>query len=694
MESVKFTEPEGNAQFVAFTPPTRMEGPDGEAITAGSQTYVNFFHGIKVEEIVDGGYNATKGKRQVEQSDVKTVRVTFDPESIGLGHSIAGNIAPDDPALDTLREALEKDLRVNVAIESIRMSRSRSSRESISPLTPIHSLLGATTPGGKGSMDAARENTSKVIAAVNGVTTKDARSDATQWASLSKNKTGNLPPEGFRLLTDKEDWTRVAVAVPLETAKPGTNDSAVSLDVEGLVEEIASRLENRLSTENGQMLRAPRAGQIGERRPFDIRTQRGDVNLGSYVTSKYYYTHAWAFDYLAGILQSKPSDEDTAALARTVLDLAGVVQVNAYGGGYDADVTLNSHTVATRWVEWHIEHVFPFTEDSEEWRKQVADASIAQMQKSGEWAGEALAVKTNSQNQSVSPKDAVAGNPGQGKSTPSKMDRLNAAMEATTKNFDDAEKLRAIYKAAQNEGLLGAPVAYVDKKVVFSDGADLTFGDLLIRRGKRIVETTSQETAPTQPEEAPQEEAPAPVEDSPIEETAPAPAEDAPSVADAPASDESGDEVLGLDAFAEALDAQIAEEEAEATASDEPEEDEASTSAPNDLGARIESIVDQESAAALWAEVRDLDLSVKVTVDGIESTAQEAISALNDKFVAAQEFAEEAQSADDMPALNAIRTKANKAGLLNLMVEDGVSDDPLTLSDALKARRASLKAGE
>ena len=157
MESVKFTEPEGNAQFVAFTPPTRMEGPDGEAITAGSQTYVNFFHGIKVEEIVDGGYNATKGKRQVEQSDVKTVRVTFDPESIGLGHSIAGNIAPDDPALDTLREALEKDLRVNVAIESIRMSRSRSSRESISPLTPIHSLLGATTPGGKGSMDAARE---------------------------------------------------------------------------------------------------------------------------------------------------------------------------------------------------------------------------------------------------------------------------------------------------------------------------------------------------------------------------------------------------------------------------------------------------------------------------------------------------------------------------------------------------------
>ena len=112
------------------------------------------------------------------------------------------------------------------------------------------------------------------------------------------------------------------------------------------------------------------------------------------------------------------------------------------------------------------------------------------------------------------------------------------------------------------------------------------------------------------------------------------------------------------------------------------------------MGARIESIVDQESAAALWAEVRDLDLSVKVTVDGVESSAQEAISALNNKFVAAQEFAEEAQSADDMPALNAIRTKANKAGLLNLMVEDGVSDDPLTLSDALKARRASLKAGE
>src|SRR5699024_12249145 len=51
---MKLTEPtEAQAQLIAWTPPERIEGPDGERITAGAQPIIDYHDAIKVSKIHD-----------------------------------------------------------------------------------------------------------------------------------------------------------------------------------------------------------------------------------------------------------------------------------------------------------------------------------------------------------------------------------------------------------------------------------------------------------------------------------------------------------------------------------------------------------------------------------------------------------------------------------------------------------------
>lgn len=697
MEAVKFTEPTSNAQFVAFTPPTRVEGPDGAAISAGSQTLVQFFRGIKVDKIIDGGYAATKGRgRQVNPDDVKTVRVEFDPESVNLEHAISGNIAPNDPQLQVLRDALDKDEAVNIAIETIRKSKNSDTKTPISPLTPIYALTGASEPGGKGKMDDAKQNVHKVVASVNGVTTVDCRSDATQWHVLQGNKTGTLPPEGFRFYSDKNDWKAYGVIVP-EEAAPAAGNNANNVDframAEYIIEQVGKNAQTTSPAGGNYVRRTPREDQIGEGRPFDVRNARGDVNLGSYVASKYHYTFLWAWKYLNDQLQSPPAEELANRLARTILALASEVQVGAYGSKRKADPSVNSHTLATRWVEWVIEERAPYTFNGEfpvEWRQKVTEEAVRHMRDSGEWV-ESLFAEQNAPVQQSAPTSTPDSDtsPQPQASTPEqapadkRMERLNACIAAVNDKFDDVAGLRAIFHAAKNEGLLGAPVAYENKQVIFKNGSDLQLGDLITRRGKRLMENAAseQKNTPTPNEATTTPDVPAEPEDQ--------------------SSD--GNDVMSPEEFAAAMDASV-EDSGDAESTDTaPSADDFSEDVPEDsgeetnadLGSLIEGITDRATAGAEWNKVRDSDhLGDSVTVNGEQTTVKDAFEALSKKFEEADAFVEEIVGITDPQALTPLRSKAKKAGVLELKVSDGSSDEEDTLDNVIKQTRASLKASQ
>lgn len=661
---MKFTEPEAR-QFVAYTPPQRMEGPDGEAITAGSQTFVSYYKGIKVSDIKVGGYNATKGNKTIDPAEAKTVRVEFDPESVGLAHGIAANIAPDDPAVAVLQHAMDNDEAVNVAIESIRMHKHRETKELISPLTPIHALMGAETPGGKADMGKSGKTTSKVIAAVNGETTSDCRSDATQWAQLSSNRAGNLPPEGFRLLTDKEDWTKIGVIVPTDEYRAAASGqpSGAPVDINALADLIISHLDEKMAIENRRYISAPKSGEIAEGKPFSATTMHNWVNLGSYLNSKFRYNFEWAFDYLKEVTQNVPSDEDVLALVDQVIEIADRAQVLAYGGNVKTDQQATSHTEACRWTQWAISHRFTYTGNmTNEWKKNVCDYVVDKMTAGGVRIAKSVLGRDTveppapkprqSASSPSSPASPVSAPPAAQPSNEEKFKVLNNCLNAVNKNWNNMAELRRIYTHAASlpMGVLKAPVDMNDAgEVVFSKGSGKTLGDVIKDRGLALKNMVEHKDDPSTPVPAPREPEPTPE-----------PEQQAPEPDDTP---------LDGDEFASLLGA---------------------TTDSGDWSTKLAGITTQAEATVLWKNAQ-ASLNESVQFRGETVKLSDAFQTISNEMGTAQEIAEEVANATSIAELNGLRTRAKKESLLDYEVEDGVSDDPLKLSDAILARRDALK---
>lgn len=666
---MKFTEPDQQRQFVAYTPPQRMEGPEGEAITAGVQTFVTYYKGIKVADVLDGGYNATKGRRAVDPADIKTVRVEFDPESVGLSHAIAANIAPGDPAVAVLRNAMENYEAVNVAIESVRMHRNRETKDIISPLTPIHALMGASTPGGKANMTHAGNTTSRVIAAVNGETTVDCRSDATQWASLADgNRAGNLPPEGFRLLTDKEDWTKVAVAVPVESAHAGGQSSAGAVDIEELARLITDHLDEKMAVENRRYISSPKTGEIAEGKPFSATTMHNWVNLGSFLNSKFRYIFEWSYGYLKELHQSPPEDAEVFALADVVLEIADRAQVKSYGGDVKVDQQATSHTEACRWTQWTIANRFQYSPDpSNEWKGNVCDYVVDKMTSGGlriaksvlnrdtlEPPQSAARQQQAAPTQSEAPTESA---PTASSDNNDRMENLRRCLEAVNANWNDVDMLRKVYKHALLLNILKAPVALKGGKVEFDRSSSTELGQIIVERGNALSsvatpekeEVVAQKTVTTNKDNAP-----------------------VPAPASAPTDEPQDDEPLDDDDFASALGA---------------------TTDTGDWGERLDALRSSSAAQTLWNQAQS-SLNESIEFRGGTVKLGDAFKTVSDEMAAAQEIAEEVASADSVADLNSIRIRAKKANLLDHEVEDGVSDEPIKLVDAIIARRGEVNKGK
>lgn len=681
MEHMTFVEPEVNGQiakFVAYTPPTRMEGPDGEAITGSSETYVTYYKGIKVLEIKEGGYKANLGKNKVDPNNITTVRVSFDPESVGYSNPVAANIAPDDPGLDVLRQSFADDLEVNVAIESSRKFKN-SDDELISPLTPIFHLMGAKAPGGKPDMSTAGSNTRKVIAAVNGQTTKDARSDASQWAEIAGNNTGKLPPEGFRVLSDPEDWTKYSVIVPTESVR--NRQGSGEVDINAIIEGVASALEERLNVENRNYVKAPREDEIGEGAPFKILTTKDGVSLGHYISSKYRYNFEWAYTYLTETAQMDASEDQVWALVDTLMQIADVSQVEAYGGGVKPNRELASHTEAARWVQWAIAHHFPYSENVDnEWKRSVCNYVVDKLrnigervahqvvgrqsylpQKQGLHVSPASPRQNNAENNKQatsnqsSDKDESAqrqNNDNQGEQSIDPV-RLEKAVDFLNANWNDLTKLRVGYKQARKEGMSEVRVNASAEGLTLDDNGSLTLQEAITEQGKYLGRKSS--SAPTQETNTSEPS------NKPVNDPTPDPVAD----------NSDPNEPLDENEFANLLGA----------------------SSTEDWASSLAKVKNAGDASSLWNSAQS-SLNTEVEFDGETLSLSDAFGALSAKLEAAQEIAEEVQGASDIQELSALRGRGKKEGLLDYEVEDGVSDESQKLSDIILNKHEEIKSNK
>jgi len=668
---MKFTEPtEAQAKFIAWTPPERIEGPDGEPITAGSQTIIDYYKGIKVSKIQEGGW---KNRNNSSSTPPKTVRVEFDPSSIGLEFDIAANIAPQDKALDVLRQAQESGETVNIAIETFRKPKNSENGEYISPLTPISALNGAKTPGGKADMSVAKETMTRVIAAVNGETTIEAHSDASQWASLVRNRAGNLAPEGFKVLSDPDDWRKYAVIVPTEAHKAQTqNQGSSNVDLSQINAIISEAIDRKFGDFSVEEMRrySPKLadGSIGESQQWHPYTLRGDVSLGSYVSSRYRHTYAWAVRTLGDLGGDKVEE-----LTQIVMELGLKVQGAVYG--YTPDPILPSYSEAVQWVCMVIENGHMFTENTDEWRNAVGKEAVAHMKTArnviAPLLGEKKSTPKNAQSNKGQQSDQntkpaqQSSNSNQGAQA-DKNERLSQCLEAIYKNWNNYQVIRNIYTQAKNEGLLDAPVD-VDTsgdqpRIV--QGGPYSLKAVLSKRGVQL--------APAPEPQSQQGSAPAP------ETSAPNP----PAAEPESAPDESP---VDAEDFASLAGGEVSED----TSSQDASTPEAQTG--TDWEARLKSVVSEADAQSAWTDASE-SMQETVNYDGESMKLSEAFGKLQEKFGQAQEIVEKAEVAEQTADLNKLRTEANEHGVLEFEVSDGHSDEPKALKDILREKRESLKS--
>lgn len=663
-----FQEPAlAHAKFVAWTPPERMEGPEGEAITAGSQTIVEYFKGIKIAEIQDGGHK--NHKKNLDVSDIRTVRVVFDQESVGLDHPIAGNIAPHDAGMEKIREAHENGGSVNIAIENVRKEKN-SDGDFLSALSPIFQLRGADSPGGKGDMSVAGKNTLNVISAVNGETTVECRSDATQWSSLVKNKAGMLPPEGFRVVKDDDDWTKYAVIVPTGESAPQQSSQGSSVNSEQLAQVINDALDRKLgessSDEGGRYAPSPSSKEIGEGPPFYLTTSRGHTSIGSYAASASRQTYRWAHEHLGA---GKNHVAESSNLAGKIFSLALELQVQAYHEqstpvSYKPNPNLNSFRECLYWLMFVIENHYPVTDGVDNWAheeeafKDALNQVLLTVQQIDEFLesnkNDSQQTPANQSSQSTPDNSAQKQSEPAKQSSNDKIERLQKCLNALNSKWDDYKAVHAIYKQANKEELLNAPVSFKDNVVVFDRNGGKKLQEVIIARGTELGKAQKQVSEP-EPDNSP-----APNEESPLPEE--------------PASEE---EQVSADEFASMTDGVVSESQ------------ESSNESP--WGERLSQVTTNAEASKLYSEA-SASLKDEVEFDGDKMPLNEAFQKLKEKFETAQSYADEAYNANTVPELSAIRSKGKNEGLLNFEVNDGHSDDPVSLIDMLTARRGMISS--
>lgn len=408
--------PDGNAQFIAYGHAVRDAHPVSNAIhSIRPQVYVRYYQDIGVKEVKRGGRSGT----------ADTVAVHFDPESVGLREAITAYLDTDDPLADYIEQACNEGRAVSVGIETVRRVKTKSDRAPISKWVPIHALRGAVSADGASGpnmQSTSGENIRNVVALVDGRASNLLTSDPSEWASLVDNKGGNIPPEGWAFLGDGQEWSDIGVIIPMDggsaqqASAPGQGASFDPDALRALLTEVITQvMDDRAAGETTEVGGRPvRRGRFSEGKPWDVRTSDGRMNLGGYVVTAEGWGFRWAHNYLREhhATEEVPSpaidSADAWNLANLVTNIADEVQSMAYAAMLDGsagatvpvDRSSVSHREATRWVEWVIEQVMPYPDDSDaedeekaneivsSWAQAVRDEAVGYFSMAGRRAGE------------------------------------------------------------------------------------------------------------------------------------------------------------------------------------------------------------------------------------------------------------------------------------------------------------------
>lgn len=550
--------PASNAQFIAYGTPERIADPLGgdDPVTVRPQVFVRYYRGIKIKEL------------RTPKED--TVNLVLDPESVGLQKEFGAYMNADDPLVAYLREQHEAGKPIDLGLEYVRNKKAKDSKALISPATPIHALRGANAPDGSGDnstmMGAAGNHISSKVALVNGRRSKVIHSDPREWQVLTSNRQGDLPPEGWKALLDREDWTKVGTITPKGGVAPAAQQNGqqqsgqpqqngTGLDPNAFAKII--RNEVRLALKDyGEYLQTQESATRGnptssqtnsttEGKPWTVRVNKDHLNLGSYLVTGEGYALRWAYRYLEerGDQALTTDEEIHWAAAQELADasqrIADRVQSAAYNGEVRADRVSASFRESTAWVRFQIEQRYPFetTEDFDfdAWFDAVGRAATLGLRQSETNAGTFLAERYPQAEQKTKPaatKDERADDASDNAPV------LDAFLQVLAHSWTDRDGILALAGEAKDKDLLATAVWAAPREGRFAteefEGArEITIADLtkvqyglLSQAAQQAPETDSVpeaagDTESPQPEAQPEARAP--------EESAETPAPQAPS---------------------------------------------------------------------------------------------------------------------------------------------------------------------
>lgn len=540
--------PNSNAQFIAYGAPTRIADPFGgdDAVSIRPQVFVRYYRGIKIRELAKPRNGADD-----------TVRVVFDPESVGLTTEFGAFMNTDDPSLGYLREQQEQGNPVDVGIEYVRRKKAKDSKALISPLVPIHALRGANTPDGAGEkgamLGAGGNHIRSIVALINGRRTTVAESDPREWAMLTGNRQGDLPPEGWKALLDKDDWTKVGAITPKGGVTPATQATAPQqqqpqqatagegIDMNVLAKVIGNEVRKGLKDYGEYLMRQDAASQGNttshapasavEGKPWNTWVNREHLNLGSYLVTGEGYALRWAYDYLDGIDDTTIRWTAAQELADASQRIADGVQSTAYNGEVRADRTSASFKESVLWVRFHVEHTAPFGTsedfDFETWFNKVGRAATESLQQAEANAHQFLEERypkaaTQQQNAADTRQDAT--------DTGQDEDRtpvVDAFCQMLTRAWTDRDAILNLAREAGEKGLMDVVVHANPHDGQFAtapfDGSQELTISSLTKRQYELLSQASQSAAPASAAQTPASPA-SPTQDEPQPQSTPTPA--------------------------------------------------------------------------------------------------------------------------------------------------------------------------
>lgn len=459
------------SNFIAYGPEERAADPaTGDVITIRPQVYLRYYPAIIVNDMKEGGRS---GDRQ------GLVTVYFDPTSVGFKEPISAHMNADDRTIPILRNSLENQVPVTIAIETQRKKKNSENGSPISSLTPIHALRGAKHPNGEGDgrtmMGPSGNNTSNRVAFVNGQGTQHIQTNPAEWKSLVNNKAGDLPPEGWRNFASGENWQEIGAAVrsggpaPAQGQAPTASGAFPTPDQLGhLIQNVVSQTFKDFAPTLADQIAAatsPRrpSGTFDEGKPWNPRTSDGRINLGGYVVAGERWVFEWSYQYLTEELEIEASSEDAWSLTEVVMSMSNDVQANAYGHGFVADRASASHREAEHWVQWAISkvHAYPGVDADEEtlngWSEEVTTEATSLLVEAGRRAGDYFASVSKRDKNGAAPQSGNAkGN--DGPSGPSEK-VVRAFLDVIEKGWNNSDTLRNLGAQGRANGYLALPVS-------------------------------------------------------------------------------------------------------------------------------------------------------------------------------------------------------------------------------------------